>query len=407
MLDPLTIERMQAAAGGGPLIVALSGGGDSVALVMLLRRDFPGLDISAVVIDHQLRKGSSEDAHRAADIASWLGCDAYIEELSWREGANRGHEAARQARYGALCNAARKLGARVIATGHTRDDQAETVFLRASRGSGMRGLAGMHAWTPMPSWPSGRGMWLARPLLNARRLELRGELAAIGARWIEDPANVDEKYARVRTRHLLEVLQEDHGFDPMRLAELAERLRPQMDEIDRCAAALISDVATFDDGEILLDRACWRGDEAVKQRALDVLITAAAGGQRGASPSQVESLSEVLDRPDFRGATLAGAWLQPRGDLIVVARDPGALTGRADGAVPVPPLRLAPGAAAVWDGRVALRVDELGWSVVFNGRSPELLRGEERRPLAAASPHWLLRERVQHLLGGINTGKSR
>jgi tRNA(Ile)-lysidine synthase len=395
MLDPLTIERMD---GEEPILIALSGGGDSVALLHLLTEHLGAARLRAAVVDHKLREGSVADAHKAAEIARGVGVEAHVLDLRWPETGNRAHEAARTLRYAALCQIARELGARIIATGHTRDDQAETVFLRASRGSGMRGLAGMRAFASAPSWPEGRGLGVARPLLSARRKELRDFLAARRAAWIEDPANENEIHARVRARRTLADLERE-GLDPMRLAVLAERLRPHVDAIDEAAAALIGDVATFDEDEIVFDRSIWRGEAAVRQRALDVLIAAAAGGERGASPSQVGSLSEVLDRPDFSGATLGGAWLRPRADRIVIARDPGALTGRADGAAPVPPLRLAPGEEAVWDGRVALGLDEPGWSVVFNGRSPELRRGEERRPLAAASPHWLLRKRVQHLLG--------
>jgi tRNA(Ile)-lysidine synthase len=394
MLDPLTIERM----GEGPILIALSGGGDSVALVYLLADHFGAARLRAAIVDHRLREGSAADARSAAGIAGALGLEAHILELSWPEGGNRAHEAARALRYSALCRVARKFGAHVIATGHTRDDQAETVFLRASRGSGMRGLAGMRAFAPAPSWPEGRGLWVARPLLGVRRKDLRDFLTARRAAWIEDPANENEIHARVRARRALAELERE-ALDPMRFASFAGRLRPHVDEIDRRAASLIGDVAAFDESEIVLDHSRWRGDGAVKQRALDVLIAAAAGGERGASPSQVETLSQELDRPDFTGATLAGAWLRPRADRIVITRDLGALTGRADGATPVPPLRLVPGEEAVWDGRVALRIDQPGWSVVFNGRRPELRRGEERRPLAAASPHWLLRERVQHLLG--------
>jgi hypothetical protein len=59
---------------------------------------------------------------------------------------------------------------------------------------------------------------------------------------------------------------------------------------------------------------------------------------------------------------------------------------------------LTAGEETIWDGRVALTIGEPGWSVVFDG-SPQLQRGEERRPLAQASPHWLLRDHVQHVLG--------
>lgn len=395
MLDRLTIERME---GEGPILIALSGGGDSVALLHLLTERLGAGRLRAAIVDHKLREGSAADARKAADIARAAGVEPHILTLEWPEGGSRAHEAARSLRYAALCQAARELGALVIATGHTRDDQAETVFLRASRGSGLRGLAGMRALSPAPSWPDGRGLWLARPLLRVRRQELRDLLKERGAEWIEDPGNENEIHARVRARRALTELGRE-GFDSMRLASLAERLRPHVDAIDEAAASLISRTAVFIADEAAFALANWNGEATVKQRALEALIAAAAGAERGPSPAQLESLSEALTQYDFRGATLAGARLRPRGARIVIGRDTGALTGRADGAEPVPPHELAPGKQAVWDGRVALTVDKPGWSVVFDGRVPQLQRGEERRPLAAASPHWLLRERVQHLLG--------
>jgi len=398
MLDPLTIERMQAAAGDGPIVVALSGGGDSVALLHLLTERLGAARLRAAVVDHKLREGSDRDARAAAESAQAAGVEAHVLELSWPQSSSRAHETARALRYAALCAQARKLGARVIAVGHTRDDQAETVLLRAARGSGLRGLAGMRSYAPAPLWPEGRALRLARPLLSARRNQLRAYLTTRGASWLEDPANESEIYARVRARHVLARVERE-GLDPMRFAALAERLQLLAHRIDEQAAALIAEAAEFKEAEVVLDLESWRDAETVKRRALEALITAVSGEARGPSPIQLESLSDALKQAEFSGATLGGAWLQARGARIVIRRDPGALTGRAGGAGPLPPLPLRMGEETIWDGRVALNADESGWSVVFDGKTPLLQRGEERRALAAASPHWLLRERVRHVLG--------
>ena len=396
MLDRLTIERMAEKAGEGPILIALSGGGDSVALLHLLAEHFGAARLRAVVIDHGLRAGSAADAETARAIARGAGVDARILPLSWDEGANRAHEAARRARYAALCDAARETGARLIATGHTRDDQAETVLLRASRGSGLRGLAAMRALAPAPLWPEGRGLWLARPLLGARRDDLRNYLKSHDARWIEDPANENQLHARVRVRGALAAMERE-GLDPMRFAALAEQLQPLVQAIDAQAASLLA-AAAFDADEIRIERSLWNGADAVTQRALEALIMAASGEERGPTLAQLESVCAAGAAERFTGATLAGARLLPRGDRILIRRDPGALSGRPGGGAPVPPLVLTAGEETIWDGRVALTIGEPGWSVVFDG-SPQLQRGEERRPLAQASPHWLLRDHVQHVLG--------
>ena len=83
----------------------------------------------------------------------------------------------------------------------------ETVLMRAAAGSNWRGLAGMAPLAPVPLWPEGRGLMLARPLLGARREALRKMLRARGAEWIEDPANADPAFERVRARAALSALE--------------------------------------------------------------------------------------------------------------------------------------------------------------------------------------------------------
>jgi tRNA(Ile)-lysidine synthase len=404
MLDAVTIGRMAAKAGDDPILIALSGGGDSVALLHLLRREFGAESLRAAVVDHALREGSADDAQRALFIALAADIVAKVHTIDWGGEPKRAHEAAREARYGALCRAARECGARVVVTGHTRDDQAETVLLRASRGSGVRGLSGMRAFAPMPIWPEGRGLWLARPLLGVRRTALRHYLQDFvppyaAPFWIEDPANLDQAYARVRARNTLEVLEDDHSFDAMRLADLAERIAPSADAIDETADQLVTRCAEFNDDTIRVERAFWEGDTEIRHRALAALFTAAGAQQRAPHAEQIAAFETTVASPDFTATTLAGSLVQRKRDAVLFTRDRGALTGRADGAAPLAPLPLEAGKQTVWDNRLALTAEESGWSVVVEDAAPVLARGEERAPLAQASPHWLLKTRVRHVLG--------
>lgn len=393
MLDRATIERL----GDGPLLIALSGGGDSVALLHLLHETLEPSRLHAACVDHGLRSGSDADAARAVGFAEALGVSARVLTLDWKGAPRRAQEAARAARYAARCAEARRAGARFIVLGHTRDDQAETVLLRAARGSGWRGLSGMAALAPAPLWPEGRELRLARPLLGARRDALRDALRARGAGWIEDPANANAAFARVRTRAALAELP---GFDPMRLAMLAERLAPRVAALDAQALALIAEAVSFDADRIAISRAVWRGPRAVRERALTALITAAGAHPRGPAPEQATELAEQIESGGFKGATLAGAALAARaGGVIRIGRDPGALAGRADGATAIAPLLLPSGAEAVWDRRLALTASEPGWSAIAEAGRPVLARGDARAPIADAAPRWLLRDRAEHLLG--------
>ncbi|MEQ1709139.1 MAG: tRNA lysidine(34) synthetase TilS [Terricaulis sp.] len=397
MLDRLTIERAWAAA--GPILLGLSGGGDSVALLHLLVEHLGAARVRAIVIDHALRAGSGDDARRALEFAEGLGVAGEIAVLSWPDGAKRAQQSAREARYGALCDVARRFGATTIAVAHTADDQAETVLMRATAGSGWRGLAGMAPIAPAPVWPQGRGIMLARPLLGVRRAELRDALRARGATWIEDPANTNPAFERVRVRTRLAAL-EALGFDPMRLARLAANLRPRVEQLDREARALIDRVARIEGERIIFARTSWSGGAEVRRRALSALVAAAAGASREPDLSAIAALEARLGADGFAGASLGGAQLAQTGAEIVLSRDAGALRGRADGAVPIAPLPLPAGEEAVWDGRLAITVSAPGWSVVAEAGRPRLAKGGVRLEVGElGAAYWLLEARVQHLLG--------
>jgi|CXWL01.1.fsa_nt_gi tRNA(Ile)-lysidine synthase len=401
MLDRLTIERLEAAAGAGPILIALSGGGDSTALLHLLAERLGPSRLRAIIVDHALRAGAAGDACRAQAFAQALGVAAEIITLTWPNGPKRAQQDARAARYRALCTVARRFGASVIAVGHTRDDQAETVFLRAARGSHWRGLAGMRAFAPPPVWPEGRGLVLARPLLQCRRVALRELLAARGAEWIEDPANSNLIFARVRVRQRLAEM-ECAGLAPMRFAALAECLAPFAIAVEDAASALIRGAVTFEAGAARLTLALWCGPDPVRQRALSVVLAAAGGQEREAPAEQIAALEAQLTTASFKGATLAGVWLKPSGGHVWLRRDGGALLGRADGTPAAAALPLDQGGECVWDRRLALRARAPGWALVADISGPVLVRGAQRVPLAGAQDiadtNWLLAAHVDHLL---------
>lgn len=408
MLDRLTIERMRAC--GGPVLVALSGGGDSVALLRLMVAELGADNVRAGVVDHALREGSDADARRALGFAEAQGVRGEILTLNWPEGANRAQQAAREARYAALCAHARQIGAHVIATAHSADDQAETVFMRAGAGSSWRGLAGIAPFAAAPIWPEGRGLYVARPLLGARREQLRAYLREQSAEWIEDPANANPKFERVRVRARLANL-EAAGFDPMRLVGLAARLRTQADVLDRSALALIERAASFE-SNISIARDAWRAPDLLRQRALAVLMVAASGGAREASLATMAELEPRVFAPDYEGGTHSGVNFRNAGARLVLSRDPGAVLGRADGAAPLHFVELPVNVTKVWDGRIAITAHEPGWRAVPERNAAFVAVEKDGRRSALQAVNGLLdwcalaRDRVSHALGAtVNPAK--
>lgn len=317
-----------------PLALALSGGGDSVALLALavdwVRAN--GRRVLALTVDHGLNPDSANWSRRCEATAHALGAD--WRGLRW-EGAKPANglpAAARAARHALLADAAREAGAAVVLMGHTADDVDESDAIRAE-GTPIGRLRG---WSPSPAWPEGRGVMLLRPMLDARREDLRDLLRARGLFWIEDPANADVRFARARVR--LRPPRAERGLSPLpvrppRSAEHSNRPPPG-------------------EGTVLLDR-------AVPPVMLAAAVTCVGGGARTPRGARLGRLIDRLRAGDDVDAVLCGARLSMRQGAVIVHREPG--EQRRQG---LAPLELERGRPAVWDGRFEIAVEAAGWRVV-------------------------------------------
>lgn len=245
-LDPAVAEIRRAVRAalartpaGSTVVVALSGGADSLALAAATAFEAPkaGLRAVAVTIDHGLQDASADAAAAAARTATELGLESRVARVD--VGAAGGPEsAARDARYTALREAAREEGATAILTGHTLDDQAETVLLGLARGAGGTSLQGMAEASDLG------GISLLRPLLAVRRATTRAACAAEGLRPWDDPHNTDPRFTRVRVRQrVLPVLETELGPGIAEaLARTAAQLREDAEAFDEMIDETIEDI---------------------------------------------------------------------------------------------------------------------------------------------------------------------
>ena len=180
------------------LVAAVSGGSDSTALLLLtktwLETAFPTVKLIAVTVDHGLRPEFACEAQQVAELCERHGIAHRIVRWDGEKPVSGLSAAARAARYQLLSREADAAGADIILTGHTLDDQLETVSMRQARGEG-RGLAGM-----APAALFNGRIWIVRPLLTLQREALRGFLRGEGVAWVDDPTNADTKYERARLR---------------------------------------------------------------------------------------------------------------------------------------------------------------------------------------------------------------
>jgi tRNA(Ile)-lysidine synthase len=317
---------------GERVVVAASGGADSTALLVALeelgRAGLLSLEVTAAHLDHGLRGASAEeDARFCESLARSHGFDfvsarADVGRRAEESGDNL-EQAARRARYEFLAETAGRAGASAVLTGHTLDDQAETVLLRLLRGSGAEGLGGMR---PERSLEGGEVL-LRRPLLEwARRADTEGFCRERGVEFRADSMNEDEGFARVRVRRRLLPLLE--SFNPRAaetIARAAGLLREDAAALEEFAARLLEDArAEGDDSSDAAEAWPLRVDVlaaaplALRRRALRLWVARGRGGLRRVSLAHLSSIERLL--AGTRGGRVAelpgGARVERRRGLL-------------------------------------------------------------------------------------------
>jgi tRNA(Ile)-lysidine synthase len=233
------------------VVVAVSGGGDSVALLHLMTRLSPRRrpDLVVAHLDHGLRRGSGADRRFVERLAASLGLPVMTgcrDVRAERRKDESLEEAARRVRRGFLLATARKAGADAVATGHTQDDQAETILMRLARGAGPAALAAMQ--------PAGPGPFM-KPLLGLERAALRAWLGKRGLAFRDDPSNESLAYDRNRVRRLI-IPALAKALNPAaarHLVEAAARLRDDAMFLDAQAEGLFAVIATRRGSALKLD----------------------------------------------------------------------------------------------------------------------------------------------------------
>ncbi len=276
---------------GRPVTVACSGGSDSLALALATLAVAGPEETQVVTVDHQLQAGSAERARSLTRLLTDRGVRSMrIETVS--VGPAGGPEgAARAARYRALTIGAPAL----VLLGHTLDDQAETVLLGLSRGSGPRSIAGMPAFRA----PFGR------PLLRLRRTDTEAACRDHGVMWWTDPHNADRRFVRARLRHEVLPLLEDvlgAGVVPA-LARTADLLSEDLQALDLLAAHILAprlDAQGSLDVHALADH-----PPALRRRVLRAWVS--AGGIRELTADQLYRLDRLVTDSPRADVRLPGA----------------------------------------------------------------------------------------------------
>lgn len=313
------------------IALAVSGGPDSTALMLLAARWRDALTtkpkLVAVTVDHGLRKESKGEAAAVARLARKLNISHRTVRWNGRKPSTGVQEKARAARYRLLGEAAQRAGAAHILTAHTLDDQAETVLIRMSRGSGLTGLGAMTRIAPLP--PDGKSLVvLVRPLLDITKARLIATLDIAKIPYVDDPSNRNPRFARSRLRGVMGALAEE-GLDATRLAQLARRLKRAEGAIEAAVDRAMNEltVEMSPPGSLCIEAS--RFADLPAEIALRLLgrAVARAGDEGPVELGKLEALKCAVDRAQtaregrFR-RTLAGAVVTLTDRQLIVERAP-------------------------------------------------------------------------------------
>ena len=304
---------------GERVLVALSGGPDSVALLHLLLDLQRGRDVIVAGLahfHHQLR-GEEADGDEAfcRELAATVAVPIEVGREDVRHAARSAgrsvEDMARQLRYRFLHAAADRVGADVIAVGHTLDDQAETFLLRLVRGAGARGLSGIRP----------RAGRVIRPLIEISRTELRDYSRRRGLVWREDSSNRDVTIPRNRVRHeLIPYLQRE--FNPGITHVLARDAALARVDDDRLQAEAIDLTSTIvlstTDGKTEIDAVALRLLHPALASRVVFHILASRGHGRFVGFDHVDEMLRLADAADGTAVDLPGQRAMRRGDVIVL-----------------------------------------------------------------------------------------
>ncbi|MEZ5937756.1 MAG: tRNA lysidine(34) synthetase TilS [Hyphomonadaceae bacterium] len=288
------------------IALAVSGGSDSMAALHLLapwaRRS--GKTLIAATVDHGLRPEAANEARMVARVCAGLG--VAHRTLVWRPPKTPVSQAdARSARHRLLAEWAAAETATALVMAHTADDRMETFLIRARAGSHLHGLAAPLPCAPSPAALDGAAPRIVRPLLWARREELRDVLRAGGLGWADDPSNRNAAFERVRMRALLAALAED---DRRRLLAILNRLAVlRAAQVAGARRALAEAVDWTGTSAAIAPEALRALPEGVRLRLVEAIVMAVGGaGKRPSTGATARLVARLTGEDAAAASTLAG-----------------------------------------------------------------------------------------------------
>jgi tRNA(Ile)-lysidine synthase len=279
------------------ILVAVSGGPDSIALLALLK-EWDQAKLHAVTVDHALRAQSRAEAEYVQTFCKRLGIPHHILNWDGKKPESGLQQAARNVRYSLLCDFTRARGLTCLTTAHHADDQAETILMRLTSGSGLAGLAGMREEQMRFETLQAQREAIrhVRPLLAFPKARLVMSCKARGLGYVEDQSNDDPRFERVRMRRIMDQLATD-GLSRERLLRLAERASLADEALEYAVENTLAHLPiAYQEQSLRFDWAPLAEEpKAVRQRVIPKLLEQLSSATFVEKLDRVEALADEID----------------------------------------------------------------------------------------------------------------
>jgi tRNA(Ile)-lysidine synthase len=304
---------------GKSFALAVSGGADSLCLAYfgkLYSLKF-GNKIHVLVVDHKLRKSSSQEALKVSKILKRK--DIQSKVLTWKGKIPKKNiqNNARNMRYSLMSNYCKKQNIEYLTTAHHLDDQIENFFIRLFRGSGLTGLSSMSE-----SFNYNNTLKIIRPFLSFKKIDLQKVTLKYFKNFILDPSNEDEKYLRVRVRKIRSSMEKE-GLDTSKIINTINNLFSA-----HKALSYYKNNALYKHVSFLSKNKCQISEKIFTQEAGEIIFKSfsdifslISGKYYPPRSKKILNLINRLKKNVFSKSTLGGCVVEKKGDIIFVSRE--------------------------------------------------------------------------------------
>lgn len=312
-------EKISSFVGKEKFAIAVSGGSDSLALSVLaklysLENDN---DFVALIIDHKLRKNSTNEAKQTYLNLTKNKIKAKILSYQGKRFFSNIQKKARDLRYDLFEKYCEKNKIKFLILAHHQDDLIENFYIRLIRGSGIKGLTSLQN-----IFEFNKNFYLLRPLLNFNKQELLNVTKASYSSWIKDPSNKNDKFLRVRIRKIQSKLQKE-GFDPKRIIKTIENLNTAKNSLEFYIFKSEKKYLNFyKEGYATLKSSIFNNEaQEVIFRTLIKAIHFVSGEYYPPRSDSLKTLMKNLSTKSYKSSTLGGCLIEKNKNLISFFRE--------------------------------------------------------------------------------------